>query len=87
MLVITTLPRFFVPEEMDTQIRLAHLEDIAALANLIPESARALQANYFTPEQIEGALGAVFGVDSQWKFTSVNYEHPKVRCNGLLLLA
>jgi hypothetical protein len=54
---------------------------------LIPESARALQANYFTPEQIEGALGAVFGVDSQWKFTSVNYEHPKVRCNGLLLLA
>ncbi len=50
---------------MDTQIRLARLEDIAALASLIPESARALQANYYTPEQIEGALGNVFGVDSQ----------------------
>ena len=50
---------------MDTQIRLASLEDIAALECLIPESARALQANYYTPEQIEGALGTVFGVDSQ----------------------
>jgi GNAT superfamily N-acetyltransferase len=50
---------------MDIQIRLAHQEDIAALASLIPESARTLQATYYTSEQIEGALGNVFGVDSQ----------------------
>jgi GNAT superfamily N-acetyltransferase len=50
---------------MDIQIRLACLEDIPALESLISESARTLQASYYTPEQIEGALGTVFGVDSQ----------------------
>jgi N-acetylglutamate synthase-like GNAT family acetyltransferase len=50
---------------MDIQIRLARSEDISALASLIRESARTLQANYYTTEQIEGALGTVFGVDSQ----------------------
>jgi GNAT superfamily N-acetyltransferase len=51
--------------EREIQIRLALPEDIPALANLIPESARVLQAHYYTSEQIEGALGTVFGVDSQ----------------------
>lgn len=51
--------------EIDINIRLARSEDIPALASLISESARILQANYYTPEQIEGALGTVFGVDSQ----------------------
>ena len=46
-------------------IRLARLEDIPFLESLIPESVRVLQAKYYTPEQIEGALGTVFGVDSQ----------------------
>jgi hypothetical protein len=32
---------------MDIQIRLARQEDISALANLIPESARTLQATYW----------------------------------------
>jgi GNAT superfamily N-acetyltransferase len=50
---------------MDIQIRLARLEDISDLESLIPESARTLQADCYTPEQIEGALGNVFGVDSQ----------------------
>jgi N-acetylglutamate synthase-like GNAT family acetyltransferase len=50
---------------MDIQIRLAREEDITALASLIAESARTLQATYYTSEQIEGALGTVFGVDSQ----------------------
>jgi GNAT superfamily N-acetyltransferase len=50
---------------MDIQIRLARQEDIAALASLILESARTLQSTYHTSEQIEGALGTVFGVDSQ----------------------
>ena len=46
-------------------LRLACLEDIPALSELIPASARSLQASYYTPAQIEGALGTVFGVDSQ----------------------
>lgn len=50
---------------MDIQIRLARQEDITALAILISESARILQIAYYTSEQIEGALGTVFGVDSQ----------------------
>jgi secreted protein with Ig-like and vWFA domain len=50
---------------MQIHIRLAYLEDIPALENLIPESARTLQSNYYTPDQIEGALGTVFGVDTQ----------------------
>jgi hypothetical protein len=50
---------------MQTHIRLARLEDIPALENLIPESVRTLQVNYHTPDQIEGALGTVFGADTQ----------------------
>lgn len=50
---------------MDIHIRLARTEDIPDLANLIPISARMLQANYYTPAQIDGALGAVFNVDRQ----------------------
>jgi GNAT superfamily N-acetyltransferase len=47
------------------EFRLAALADIPALEALIPLSARELQVGYYTPEQIEGALGTVFGVDSQ----------------------
>jgi len=45
--------------------RLAVAEDIPPLAELIPLSVRALQAAYYTAEQMEGALGTVFAVDSQ----------------------
>ena len=44
-------------------IRLAVESDIPALANLIPESVRALQTPYYSAAQIEGALGSVFDVD------------------------
>ncbi len=50
---------------MNITIRLACLEDIPTLTTLIPESVRVLQAAYYTPIQIEGALGTIFGVDSQ----------------------
>jgi hypothetical protein len=50
---------------MDFSIRLASLEDLPKLTTLIPDSARALQADYYSSEQIEGALGTVFGVDTQ----------------------
>lgn len=46
-------------------IRLAAPEDIPALRELIEKSVRGLQAQDYTPVQIEGALKTVFGVDSQ----------------------
>jgi len=46
-------------------IRLAIPSDIRALTALIDLSVRSLQAHDYSPAQIEGALGTVFGVDSQ----------------------
>jgi N-acetylglutamate synthase-like GNAT family acetyltransferase len=53
-----------VPAE-SLQIRLAAASDIPALEALIDLSVRTLQADDYTPLQIDGALGTVFGVDSQ----------------------
>lgn len=50
---------------MQVTIRPATLEDIPALEVLIAESVRILQAGYYTTAQMEGALGTVFGVDTQ----------------------
>src|SRR5499427_9633614 len=47
------------------QPRLAREDDIPALEKLIPVSARALQAPFYSPAQIDAALGPVFGVDRQ----------------------
>jgi GNAT superfamily N-acetyltransferase len=47
------------------QLRLAREGDVAVLEELITLSARGLRANYYSAEQIEGALGSVFGVDRQ----------------------
>jgi GNAT superfamily N-acetyltransferase len=46
-------------------IRAAAPEDIPILRALINASVRGLQAADYSPEQIEGALKTVFGVDSQ----------------------
>lgn len=46
-------------------LRLARAEDIPELERLIPLSVRALQAAYYSPAQMEAALGPVFGVDRQ----------------------
>jgi GNAT superfamily N-acetyltransferase len=46
-------------------IRRALREDVAALRELIDLSVRSLQAGDYSPAQIEGALGTVFGVDTQ----------------------
>src|SRR5215813_7455138 len=46
-------------------IRKGTFADIPQLERLIPESARRLSSGYYTPEQIEGAITHVFGVDSQ----------------------
>jgi len=49
---------------MPMTLRLAQHRDIPALDELIPLSVRVLQAAYYSPAQIEGALGTVFAVDS-----------------------
>lgn len=47
------------------QIRVARQEDIPALHRLIEHSVRGLQAGDYSPNQIEGALGTVLGLDTQ----------------------
>lgn len=46
-------------------LRLATLDDVPALHELIEASVGVLQANDYTPAQIQGALGTVLGVDTQ----------------------
>jgi GNAT superfamily N-acetyltransferase len=48
---------------MNWKPRLANEKDVSALEELIPLSVRALQASYYTPAQIEAAIGPVFCVD------------------------
>jgi len=50
---------------MTFSLRQAVLDDVPALERLIPESVRTLQSGDYTPEQMEAALGTVFGVDRQ----------------------
>jgi GNAT superfamily N-acetyltransferase len=50
---------------MQVAIRQATLSDVPVLQALIPESVRVLLGKYHGAEQIEGALGTVFGVDTQ----------------------
>jgi N-acetylglutamate synthase-like GNAT family acetyltransferase len=52
-------------ETMNWPLRLAREADVAALEALIPVSVRALQAPYYSPAQIEAALGPVFALDRQ----------------------
>ena len=47
------------------QIRIAMLEDVPALNALIEASVRGLQADDYSPAQLDAALGSVFGVDRQ----------------------
>jgi N-acetylglutamate synthase-like GNAT family acetyltransferase len=49
----------------NTQIRKATAEDVPRLREIIEASVRVLQAEYYSPAQIEGALQSVYGVDSQ----------------------
>jgi len=50
---------------MKWPLRLACESDVPALDALIPLSVRGLQAPYYSPAQIDAALGPVFGVDRQ----------------------
>jgi GNAT superfamily N-acetyltransferase len=46
-------------------LRQATLDDVPELEEMIPLSVRALQAPYYSSEQMDGAVGSVFGVDRQ----------------------
>ncbi|BAZ15999.1 hypothetical protein NIES4071_78720 [Calothrix sp. NIES-4071] len=50
---------------LEWKLRLATHKDIPALHELIPRSVHHLQKDHYSHDQIEGALGSVFGVDSQ----------------------
>jgi GNAT superfamily N-acetyltransferase len=56
-------PKIAIMEPIE--IRRAVLSDIPALEKVIETSVRTLQADDYSPAQIAGALGTVFGVDSQ----------------------
>jgi GNAT superfamily N-acetyltransferase len=51
--------------DLKLSLRLATNADVPALHQLIELSVRTLQRNDYTPEQIEGALGTVLGLDTQ----------------------
>jgi GNAT superfamily N-acetyltransferase len=51
--------------EPSFELRLASTEDIPALHELIGLSVRVLQRHDYSPEQLEAALGTVYGVDTQ----------------------
>jgi GNAT superfamily N-acetyltransferase len=50
---------------MRIEFRLASPSDRQALEVLFPISGRGLRGQYYLPEQTEGAIGTVFGVDTQ----------------------
>jgi GNAT superfamily N-acetyltransferase len=52
-------------QAVELKIRAATVEDIPALTRLIEVSVRGLQANDYSPAQLDAALGSVFGVDRQ----------------------
>ena len=86
--VRTSLHKTFPVPELETnwKLRLAGEGDIPALERLIPLSVRSLQAAYYSPAQMEAALGPVFGVDRQLildgtYFVAV-HENQIVGCGG-----
>ncbi len=68
------------------QIRLAEMTDVATLEALIPRSAFGLQQPDYSEEQIQAALGPVFGVDRQLIADNTFYvattESAIVGCGG-----
>jgi GNAT superfamily N-acetyltransferase len=53
------------PTAMNVRVRKAVAADVARLQEVIEASVRGLQAQDYSPTQIEGALKSVYGVDSQ----------------------
>jgi N-acetylglutamate synthase-like GNAT family acetyltransferase len=74
------------PTDYPLNLRLATAADITTLEQLIPASVRALQASYYSDEQMEAALGPVFGVDAQLiadgTYFVAEHENQIVGCGG-----
>ncbi|MFK8031764.1 MAG: GNAT family N-acetyltransferase [Gammaproteobacteria bacterium] len=66
--------------------RLAKMDEVALIEALIRKSALALQSDDYSRAQIEGALGTVFGVDTQLikdeTYYAVDLEGQLVACGG-----
>ena len=71
---------------MKVQIRKAVPADIPRLREVIEASVRGLQANDYSPSQLEGALRSVYGVDSQLiadgTYFAVEMSGQIVACGG-----
>jgi GNAT superfamily N-acetyltransferase len=69
-----------------TQVRKAVPDDVPDLERLIEASVRALQAGDYSRDQIEAALGIVFGVDRQLIFDgtyfAIEIDSALVACGG-----
>jgi GNAT superfamily N-acetyltransferase len=67
-------------------LRRATLADIAALEILIRDSVRGLQRSDYAPEQIEAAIGTIYGTDKQMiadgTFFVVEHQERIVACGG-----
>jgi GNAT superfamily N-acetyltransferase len=57
--------RYKYPVTLTFQLRKATPSDVPRLRQIIEASVRGLQADFYNPLQIEGALRSVYGVDSQ----------------------
>ncbi len=68
-------------------IRLASPEDIPAIQVLIPASVRALQKEHYSERQREGAIGSVFGVDTQLIHDGTYYVVETLNGDGTCVMA
>jgi len=71
---------------MNVRVRRAVPADIPRLREVIEASVRGLQANDYSPAQLEGALRSVYGVDSQLiadgTYFTAEIEDQIVACGG-----
>ena len=71
---------------MQVNTRLARLEDVPQLNQLIALSVRGLSTDYYTSSQIESALKYVFGVDTQLiadgTYYVAEFDNSIVGCGG-----
>lgn len=57
------------------ELRTATTDDIPEIARLIERSVMVLQANDYSPKQLQGALGSVYGID-----TNLIYDGTYILC-------
>ena len=66
---------------MNVHIRTASAADVPRLREVIEASVRGLQAEDYSPSQIEGALKSVYGVDSQLIADAISTPEEKSHCS------